>query len=125
MCSQTASTKAASRLRSSSGSSRSVRSWSPNSRRELVGGISRGATGLLTTPGRTPPFRLAGRATRSTDVWSTPEAYGRVALRANTTGHGGEGARMPELKITHLEDVEWQEVKAQQHGDRRVSVWEK
>ena len=32
---------------------------------------------------------------------------------------------MPELKITHVEDVEWQEVKAQQHGDRRVSVWEK
>jgi hypothetical protein len=32
---------------------------------------------------------------------------------------------MPELKITHIDDVEWQEVKAQQHGDRRVSVWEK
>ena len=32
---------------------------------------------------------------------------------------------MPELRITHLDDVEWQEVKAQQHGDRRVSVWEK
>ena len=32
---------------------------------------------------------------------------------------------MHELKITHLDDVEWQEVKAQQHGDRRVSVWEK
>src|SRR3954462_11409427 len=36
-----------------------------------------------------------------------------------------EGARMPELRITHVDDVEWQEVKAQQHGDRRVSVWEK
>ena len=32
---------------------------------------------------------------------------------------------MAELRITHLDDVEWQEVKAQQHGDRRVSVWEK
>ena len=32
---------------------------------------------------------------------------------------------MTELRITHVEDVEWQEVKAQQHGDRRVSVWEK
>lgn len=31
----------------------------------------------------------------------------------------------PGPRITHLEDVEWQEVKAQQHGDRRVSVWEK
>jgi hypothetical protein len=32
---------------------------------------------------------------------------------------------MPELRIVHLADVPWQEVKAQQHGDRRVSVWEK
>ena len=32
---------------------------------------------------------------------------------------------MAELRITHLEDVPWQEVKAQQHRDRRVSVWEK
>jgi len=34
---------------------------------------------------------------------------------------------MPELKITHIDDVAWQEVKAQQHADldRRVSVWEK
>jgi quercetin dioxygenase-like cupin family protein len=32
---------------------------------------------------------------------------------------------MPELKIAHVDDVEWQEVKAQQHGNRRVSVWEK
>ena len=32
---------------------------------------------------------------------------------------------MPELRITRLDDVEWQEVKAQQHGDRRVSVREK
>jgi hypothetical protein len=32
---------------------------------------------------------------------------------------------VPGPRITHLEDVEWQEVKAQQHGDRRVSVWEK
>ena len=32
---------------------------------------------------------------------------------------------MAELRITHLDDIDWQEVKAQQHGDRRVSVWEK
>lgn len=32
---------------------------------------------------------------------------------------------MGELKITHIDDVPWQEVKAQQHGDRRVSIWEK
>jgi quercetin dioxygenase-like cupin family protein len=32
---------------------------------------------------------------------------------------------MAELKITHIDDVPWQEVKAQQHGDRRVSIWEK
>ena len=34
-------------------------------------------------------------------------------------------AKTPELKIVNVEAVEWQEVKAQQHGDRRVSVWEK
>src|SRR3954464_3005605 len=32
---------------------------------------------------------------------------------------------MAELRITHVDDVEWQEVKAHQHGDRRVSVCEK
>jgi len=32
---------------------------------------------------------------------------------------------MPELRIAHIDDIEWHEVKAQQHGDRRVSVWEK
>jgi hypothetical protein len=31
----------------------------------------------------------------------------------------------PVLRIVRLDDVAWQEVKAQQHGDRRVSVWEK
>jgi hypothetical protein len=31
----------------------------------------------------------------------------------------------PALRIVRLGDVPWQEVKAQQHGDRRVSVWEK
>ena len=31
----------------------------------------------------------------------------------------------PQLRIVRLDDVPWQEVKAQQHGDRRVSVWEK
>lgn len=30
-----------------------------------------------------------------------------------------------ELRIVRLEDVPWQEVKAQQHGTTRVSVWEK
>jgi hypothetical protein len=32
---------------------------------------------------------------------------------------------MAELRITRVDEVPWQEVKAQQHGDRRVSVWEK
>jgi hypothetical protein len=34
---------------------------------------------------------------------------------------------MAELRITHVDDVPWQEVKAQLHGSeaRRVSVWEK
>ena len=32
---------------------------------------------------------------------------------------------MAELKITHVDDVPWQEVKAQRHGDTRVSIWEK
>jgi quercetin dioxygenase-like cupin family protein len=32
---------------------------------------------------------------------------------------------MAELKITHIDDVPWQEVKAQQHGEQRVSIWEK
>jgi len=31
----------------------------------------------------------------------------------------------PRLRIIRLEDVPWQEVKAQRHGERRVSVWEK
>ena len=32
---------------------------------------------------------------------------------------------MAELRITRVDDVPWQEVKAQAHGERRVSVWEK
>ena len=32
---------------------------------------------------------------------------------------------MPELRIRNIDELDWQEVKAQQHGDRRVSVWEK
>jgi hypothetical protein len=32
---------------------------------------------------------------------------------------------MAELRITRVDEIPWQEVKAQQHGDRRVSVWEK
>jgi hypothetical protein len=28
-------------------------------------------------------------------------------------------------RITHIDDLEWQEVKAQQHGERRVSIREK
>jgi hypothetical protein len=31
----------------------------------------------------------------------------------------------PRLAFRHTDDVPWQEVKAQRHGDRRVSVWEK
>lgn len=31
----------------------------------------------------------------------------------------------PRLAFTHIDDVPWQEVRAQQHGDRRVSVHEK
>jgi hypothetical protein len=30
---------------------------------------------------------------------------------------------MPELVFRHVDDVPWQEGRAQQHGDRRVSVW--
>ena len=32
---------------------------------------------------------------------------------------------MPELRFRHTDDEKWQEVRAQQHGDRRVSIWEK
>ena len=32
---------------------------------------------------------------------------------------------MPEAKIAHIDEVAWQEVKAQQHRHGRVSVWEK
>ena len=35
------------------------------------------------------------------------------------------GEPEPQLRVVRLDDVPWQEVKAQQHGDRRVSVWEK
>ena len=31
----------------------------------------------------------------------------------------------PRLVFRHVDDVTWQEVKAQRHGERRVSVWEK
>jgi hypothetical protein len=31
----------------------------------------------------------------------------------------------PRLAFRHLDDEEWQEVKAQLHGDKRVSIWEK
>src|SRR5262249_18959237 len=33
--------------------------------------------------------------------------------------------REPRLVFRHVDDVPWQEVKAQRHGERRVSVWEK
>ena len=36
-----------------------------------------------------------------------------------------EEVPVPGPRITNVDDVPWQEVKAQQHGDRRVSVWEK
>ena len=32
---------------------------------------------------------------------------------------------MPEPRITRVEDVAWQEVKAQLHGESRASVWER
>ncbi len=32
---------------------------------------------------------------------------------------------MPELRFRHVDDEKWQEVRAQRHGDRRVSVREK
>ncbi len=32
---------------------------------------------------------------------------------------------MPSVRFRHANDEKWQEVRAQQHGDRRVSVWEK
>ena len=31
----------------------------------------------------------------------------------------------PRLAFRHLEDEDWIEVKAQMHGDKRVSIWEK
>jgi hypothetical protein len=31
----------------------------------------------------------------------------------------------PRFEIHHVDDLDWHEVKAQQHGDRRASVWEK
>ena len=37
------------------------------------------------------------------------------------TQSGGE----PRLAFRHVEEEKWYEVKAQMHGDRRVSVWEK
>jgi len=37
------------------------------------------------------------------------------------TRSGGE----PRLAFRHVEEEKWYEVKAQMHGDRRVSVWEK
>jgi len=33
--------------------------------------------------------------------------------------------RRPRLTFRHVDDVPWQEVKAQRHGERRASVWEK
>ena len=33
--------------------------------------------------------------------------------------------KQPELRFRHRDEEKWQEVRAQQHGDRRVSVWEK
>lgn len=32
---------------------------------------------------------------------------------------------MARFEITHVDELDWHEVKAQRHGDRRVSVWEK
>jgi hypothetical protein len=35
------------------------------------------------------------------------------------------GKRAPALRFRHADDEKWQEVRAQQHGDRRVSIREK
>ena len=32
---------------------------------------------------------------------------------------------MARFEITHVDDLDWHEVKAQRHGERRVSVWER
>jgi hypothetical protein len=37
----------------------------------------------------------------------------------------GHPAPVARLSITHVDDPPWHEVKAQLHGERRVSVWEK
>lgn len=34
-------------------------------------------------------------------------------------------AKQPAVRFRHLEDETWQEVRAQQHGERRVSIFEK
>ena len=36
-----------------------------------------------------------------------------------------ETEKQPALRFRHLDDEKWQEVRAQQHGDRRVSIFEK
>ena len=34
-------------------------------------------------------------------------------------------SEIPGPRFRHMDDEEWREIRAQQHGDRRVSVWEK
>ena len=42
-----------------------------------------------------------------------------------TDGTQTDPVRKPEVRFRHLENEKWQEVRAQQHGDRRVSISEK
>jgi hypothetical protein len=41
------------------------------------------------------------------------------------TNDEASGKRAPALRFRHADDEKWQEVRAQQHGDRRVSIREK
>ena len=50
-------------------------------------------------------------------------------MDAREAGAAGGDRRLTRVgsgpRFTHLDDLEWQEVRRQQHGDRTVSVWEK
>src|SRR4051812_37358530 len=77
------------------------------------------ANGLTVTKNR--PMRIAAAPLR---VLATVPASGTLGCEASGAP-SSRGAQMAELKIANIDDVPWQEVKAQQHGDRRVSIWEK
>ena len=46
-------------------------------------------------------------------------------MQSNDDKSQGEVAAEPQLRFRHADDEKWQEVRAQQHGDRRVSIREK